>query len=203
MVDSPEAVPDGEAGALRRCIVTGQSQPPERMIRFVIAPDGIVTPDLGRRLPGRGMWLSAERALVEQAVARNAFARAAKRAVSVPAELPTLLERLVLQRAMETLSLARRAGQAVAGFERVKHAKVGLMLLARDAGRDAKNKVGGLAAGAPVVAAFDAVEQGSAFGRDQAVFVAVHQGRLAERLMIEAQRLAGLRVAPATPQDAN
>jgi predicted RNA-binding protein YlxR (DUF448 family) len=197
------AMPQGEATSLRRCIVTGVSSSPDKMIRFVVAPDGIVTPDLGRRLPGRGMWLNADRATVEQAVARKAFARAAKRAVTVPAELPALLERLVLQRALETLSLARRAGQAVSGLERVRQAQVGLMLLARDAGKDARNRVRGLAGGAPIVPAFDAAELGSAFGRDEAVFVALTKGRLAERMMIEAERLQGLRVAPTAPQDAN
>jgi predicted RNA-binding protein YlxR (DUF448 family) len=198
-------MPAGETQVLRRCIVTGLSQPPAKMIRFVVAPDGAVTPDIQRRLPGRGMWLTADRALVEQAVARKAFARAARRAVAVPEDLAGLLERLVLQRALDTLSLARRGGAAVAGLERVKQAKfaVGLMLLARDAGRDAQNKVHGLAGGAPIVAGFDAAELGSAFGRDQAVFVAVAPGRLAERLTMEAERLQGLRAAPAAPQDAN
>jgi len=197
------AMPPVEATSLRRCIVTGVSSSPDKMIRFVVAPDGIVTPDLGRRLPGRGMWLSADRAMVEQAVARKAFARAAKRAVTVPAELPALLERLVLQRALDLLSLARRAGAAVSGLEKVKQAQVGLMLLARDAGKDAKSRVRGLAGGAPILAAFDAAELGSAFGRDEAVFVAMSKGRLAEKLMIEAERLAGLRMPPTAPQDAN
>lgn len=191
--------------SLRRCIVTGLSQPPEGLIRFVVAPDGMVTPDLARRLPGRGLWLGAQRALVEQAVARKAFARAARRAVDVPADLPALLERLARQRALETLSLARRGGQAVAGLERVRQARgsIGLMLLARDAGRDARAKVGGLAGDAPIVTALEAGELGSAFGRDEAVFVAVSPGRLAERLAIDAARLEGLRAAPPGLQDAN
>jgi predicted RNA-binding protein YlxR (DUF448 family) len=197
------AIEQGAASSpsLRRCIVTGLSQPPDQLIRFVVAPDGMVTPDLARRLPGRGLWLGAQRALVEQAVARKAFARAARRAVAVPAELPALLERLARQRALETLSLARRGGQAVAGLERVRQARggIGLMLLARDAGRDARSKVGGLA----IVTALAAAELGAAFGRDEAVFVAVSAGRLAERLAVDAARLEGLRAAPPGLQDAN
>lgn len=198
-------MPAGETPVLRRCIATGVSQSPAKMIRFVVAPDGALTPDIERCLPGRGMWLTAERALVEQAIARKAFARAARRAVTVPDDLAGLLERLVLQRALNTLSLARRGGQALAGMEKVKQAKfaIGLMLLARDAGRDAQSKVHGLAKDAPIVKGFDAAELGSAFGRDQAVFVAVARGRLAERLMSEAERLQGLRAAPVAPQDAN
>ena len=203
--DRPDTAVLGAAQSMRRCIVTGLSQPPERMIRFVVAPDGMVTPDLARRLPGRGLWLGAQRALVEQAVARHAFARAARRAVEVPADLPALLERLARQRLLETLSLARRGGQAVAGLERVRQMRgvPGLMLLASVAGRDARAMIAGLAVAAPVLTALDAGELGSAFGRDQAVYVAVSPGRLAERLMIDAARLEGLRADPTAPQDAN
>jgi hypothetical protein len=77
------------------------------------------------------------------------------------------------------------------------------MLLARDAGRDARSKVGGLAGDAPIVTALAAAELGAAFGRDEAVFVAVSAGRLAERLAVDAARLEGLRAAPPGLQDAN
>jgi hypothetical protein len=199
----PEAIQHSAASSLRRCIATGVSLPPHQMIRFVVSPDGVVTPDIERRLPGRGMWVRAQREAIEHAVARKAFARAARRSVTVPENLADLLQHLVLARALNTLSLARRGGLAVAGLERVKKFTVGLMLLARDAGRDARNKVHGLADGAPILAAFDAVELGSAFGRDQAVFVAVARGKLAEMLTSEAERLEGLRATPAAPQDAN
>jgi predicted RNA-binding protein YlxR (DUF448 family) len=202
VTQEPTTLP-AQAQSLRRCIVTGQSQPPQRMIRFVVSPDGMLTPDIERRLPGRGMWVTAERALIEQAVARKAFSRAARRDVTVPADLAERLELLVLQRALDTLSLARRAGQAVAGLEKVKRAQVGLMLLARDAGKDAQGRVRALAGDAPVLRGFAAAELGSAFGRDEAVFVAVSAGRLAQRLTVEAARLEGLRAAPAAPQDAN
>ena len=69
---TPRAPADAVPGPLRTCIVTGETAAPERMIRFVVGPEGDVVPDLARRLPGRGMWLRAERALLEQAVARKA-----------------------------------------------------------------------------------------------------------------------------------
>src|SRR5262249_58402582 len=104
------------AGPVRTCIVTGDEGTPERMIRFVIGPQGEVVPDLARKLPGRGLWIWAERTAVEQAVARKLFAKAARAAVSVPADLAERVERLLLGRALEDLSRARRAGRAVAGF---------------------------------------------------------------------------------------
>lgn len=192
---------DAAAGPLRRCIASGDSLPPERLVRFVVAPDGTLTPDLDRRLPGRGVWVSAQRQAIEQAVAKNLFARAARRKVAVPAELPARLQALLLQRLLDTLGLARRAGQAVAGHDKVQEfvaqGRAGLLLLARDAGADAQGRSGALARrGLPVVTALDAVEQGAIFARDRAVFVAVAPGRLAQRLMVDAARLQGLRGLP-------
>src|SRR5262245_32098328 len=108
------------AGPLRTCIVSGETLPPERLIRFVVGPGGEVVPDLARRLPGRGMWLKAERAIVEQAVARKTFARAARASVKAEADLPQRVEHLLLQRALEDVARARRAGRAVAGFVKVE-----------------------------------------------------------------------------------
>src|SRR3954466_1990490 len=107
-------------GPLRTCIVTGETMAPERMIRFVVGPESDVVPDLARRLPGRGMWLRAERSAVEQAIAKKAFARAARMAVKAAPDLPQRIEKLLLDRALEDLSRARRAGRAVAGFVKVE-----------------------------------------------------------------------------------
>src|ERR1700748_3508237 len=96
-------------GPLRTCIVTGETMAPERMIRFVVGPEDDVVPDLARRLPGRGVWLRAGRAIVEQAVPKKASARAARAAVKAEADLPQRIEDLLLLRALEDLSRARRA----------------------------------------------------------------------------------------------
>ncbi|MBX9876673.1 MAG: DUF448 domain-containing protein, partial [Beijerinckiaceae bacterium] len=93
----PATEADDEKGPLRRCIATGMVQPKDGMIRFVIAPDGEVVPDLEERLPGRGLWLTADRAAVDKAVAKTLFSKAARRAVRAPADLTARLE-LLLQR---------------------------------------------------------------------------------------------------------
>lgn len=197
--------PDGAATPLRRCIATGESLPPEKLIRFVVAPDDTLTPDIERRLPGRGMWVTAEKAAIEQAMAKNLFARAARRKVAVPEDLLQRLQSLVLQRVLDTLGLARRAGQAVAGHDKVREfvgrQRAGLMLFASDAGADARSKIGALAQGLTVIEALDALEQGAAFSRDQAVFVAVAPGRLAQRLILDSARLQGLRGLPTAPRE--
>ena len=197
--------PEGAATPLRRCIATGESLPPEKLIRFVVAPDDTLTPDIERRLPGRGMWVTAEKAAVEQAMAKNLFARAARRKIVVPEDLLQRLQSLVLQRVLDTLGQARRAGQAVAGHDKVRefvgHKRAGLMLFASDAGADARSKIGALAQGLPVIEALDALEQGAAFSRDQAVFVAVAPGRLAQRLKMDLVRLQGVRGLPTAPPE--
>ena len=140
------------AGPLRTCIVTGETMAPERMIRFVVGPEGDVVPDLARRLPGRGMWLRAERAIVEQAVAKKAFARAARAAVKVAADLPQRIEQLLLQRALEDLARARRAGRAIAGFVKVEQMvgqrRAGLIVVADEAEGDGLGKL--QASGLPI-----------------------------------------------------
>ncbi|MBN9087779.1 MAG: RNA-binding protein [Reyranella sp.] len=162
-------------GPLRTCIVTGETMAPERMIRFVVGPDGDVVPDLARRLPGRGMWLAAERAIVEQAVAKKAFARAARAAVTAAPDLPQRIEKLLLDRALEDLSRARRAGRAVAGFVKVEQMiaqrRAGLLVVAHEADGDGLGKL--QASGLPIERLGGVADLGGVFGRDQAVYVAV------------------------------
>jgi hypothetical protein len=162
-------------GPLRTCIVTGETMTPERMIRFVVGPEGDVVPDLARRLPGRGMWLKAERAIVEQAVAKKAFSRTARTAVKAAADLPQRLEKLLLDRALEDLSRARRAGRAVAGFVKVEQMigqrRAGLLVVADEADGDGLGKL--QASGLPIERLGGAANLGGVFGREQAVYVAV------------------------------
>lgn len=186
------------AGPERRCIASGRVLPPERMIRFVVAPDGALTPDIDRRLPGRGMWVVAEKAALDKAMAKDLFSRAARQKVLVPADLPQRLEALLLGRVIDTLGLARRAGRAVAGYEKVQEflarKGAGAILLAGDAGKDARARLGGR--GPRPIETLDAAELGAAFARDQAVHAAIAPGKLAQRVTIDAARLAGLRGLP-------
>ena len=108
---------DGDASASpeRQCAVTRERLAREAMLRFVLSPDGVVTPDIAARLPGRGVWVTAERRHVDTAAAKGAFARGFKSAVTVPDGLSDLVERLLLKRCIDLLGLARKAGLAVTG----------------------------------------------------------------------------------------
>ncbi|MCW5732644.1 MAG: RNA-binding protein [Enhydrobacter sp.] len=177
-------------GPLRTCIVTRETAAPERMIRFVVGPEGDVVPDLARRLPGRGMWLRAERAVLEQAIVRKAFARAARAPVRASADLPERVETLLLARVLEDLSRARRAGRAVAGFVRVEQMigrhRAGLLVVASEANGDGLSKLE--ATGLPIEHLGDAAALGGVFGRDRAIYVAVARDDVSGQFI---QRIAG------------
>ncbi len=176
------------------------------MIRFVVGPDGSVVADIGRRLPGRGFWLSAERDMVNTACAKNLFARAAKAAVKVPPDLADRIEGLLARRCLDLIGLARRSGQAIAGFEKVSGelgskrpglegaaGKNGLLLFASDGAEDGQRKIRALAPALPEVNVLSAAELGVAFGRDRSVHVFLAPGRLASALVEEVERLKGFR----------
>lgn len=195
----------GRRSPLRRCVATGAIQTKDLMIRFVAAPDGQLVPDLEGSLPGRGLWASADKAVLARAVAKNSFAKAARRAVRVAPDLPERLDGLLADRCLNLLGLACRAGQSVAGFEKVREAlksgkisragRAAILLAASDGAADGRGKLRALAQALPVVDLFTAAELGAALGRDNAVHAAVAQGGLADRFLAECRRLAGVRGA--------
>ncbi|ODN72154.1 RNA-binding protein [Methylobrevis pamukkalensis] len=133
---------DGE----RTCLVTREAQPPEGLIRFVADPAGRVMPDLRERLPGRGAWVGCRRDLVETAVRKRLFARALRTEVEIDPDLPATLDRMLEEAALSSLSMARKAGQAIAGFGKVTTALAGggvlAVIHAAEAADDGRRKVG-------------------------------------------------------------
>jgi predicted RNA-binding protein YlxR (DUF448 family)/ribosomal protein L30E len=176
------------------------------MIRFVVGPDRSLVPDLSARLPGRGIWLSASSDVIEPARAKGAlvraFARAARGPVSVPQDLLAVLEASLVRRIGELLGLARRAGQAMAGFEKAREwlrtGRVRLVLQASDGSEAERARfVSGLSDSIPVLTPLSGAAMGRVFGRDYVVHVAIAPGKLGDSLVIEAKRLAGLQTRPA------
>jgi len=183
----------------RRCIATGDSGPTGRLVRFVLGPAAEVVPDLAAKLPGRGVWLTAERALVERAVAKKLFSRAFKAQAAAPGDLADRLEALMVQRLIDMIGLARKAGQAVTGFEKVrarlKEGAAGALVQASDGAAGGKAKLTRIAGGAAVIDVLNSTELGLAFGRDFAIHAAIERGGFADRVIAEAVRLGGLRPA--------
>jgi predicted RNA-binding protein YlxR (DUF448 family) len=175
-------------GQERLCIVTREVRPVADMIRFVVGPERQVVPDLKRRLPGRGVWVTASRAAVAEAAGRRAFARGFKADVRVPPDLAGTVEALIERSALDALGIVRKAGRVVAGFVRVENAladePVVALVHAADAGRDGARKIaaaarrhlGEKADGLAVVEAFTAAQLDLAFGRPNVVHAALLAG---------------------------
>ncbi len=189
------ALEEEERGPYRRCVVTRLRQTPDTMIRFVAGPDRHLVPDLQATLPGRGMWLSARRDVIETALARKAFARALRAEVLVPADLPAIIETALKRRVIEILGLTRRAGLAVCGFTKAREwlvaNRAALVVQASDGSAEERARLlNGRVL--PVIAPLPAEALGQIFGRDHVVHVAVSAGRLATMLLTESKRLAGI-----------
>ncbi|HET6161268.1 MAG TPA: RNA-binding protein [Dongiaceae bacterium] len=204
MADEMEAVMEGEelaSPALRRCIVTREAMEKPAMIRFVIDPAGQVTPDLKERLPGRGLWVTASREALDQAVVKHAFSKAAKQSVKASPDLADRVTELARREVAELLGLARKSGQLVAGFEKVDAAlragKIRVLVAASDGAEDGRGKLARIAgSGVEICAPLTAAELAQALGREHAVHAAIKAGGIAEKTIIASRRYAALRQGP-------
>ncbi|TCO73474.1 RNA-binding protein [Rhodovulum euryhalinum] len=181
----------------RRCIATGEVQPKAGLIRFVVGPDDRIVPDLLGKLPGRGIWVTAERTALETAVRKRLFARAAKRAVTLPEDLVDQVEAGLVRRVVEALSLARKAGQAVAGYEKVKGwldgGEAAVLIQASDGSERGKTKLRPPRPEGAYIGCLTAREIGLAFGREHVIHGALAAGGLTERVVEDAAKLSGIR----------
>lgn len=181
----------------RRCIATGESGARRGLIRFVVAPDATLVPDLSEKLPGRGLWVSSERSALEHSVAKKLFSKAARMQVIVPEGLLALLEDLLVKHLQQALALARKAGLATAGFTltetRLRQGPVAALIEASDGSARQLSKLRGLSGSATVINALTGAELGVAFGRDHVIHGALTAGGVTDRVLRESQRLTGLR----------
>jgi predicted RNA-binding protein YlxR (DUF448 family) len=176
-----------------------------RLIRFVAAPDGSVAPDLARKLPGRGLWVAADRVSIETAAKKNLFSRAAKAPLKPAGDLAELVERLLIRRCLDQLGLARREGVLISGFEKaaaaIRSGKAAWLIEAADGSADGRGKLVALAkhqTPAPrICGAFSADDLSLALGLENAIHAVLLEGGRADRWTFEVERLAGFR--PLTP----
>lgn len=203
MPASPTTLSEGQRRVReRRCIVSQESLPEARLIRFALAPDGVVTPDVAAKLPGRGAWVRADRASVEAAARKGAFKRAFKAEARAAPGLADQVEALLHRRCLELLGLARRAGAVAIGATQVEAAirsgAAKLLVEASDGAADGREKLLslhiGLWGGPPAaVACFSSEELGVALGRERVIHACLLQERLATGWAGEIARLAGFR----------
>lgn len=201
-----EAEAAGDDEGRRLCAATREPRSPDDLIRFVVSPDGVLVPDLARRLPGRGVWVTADRETIEKAVKTRAFARSLKRPVEVPASIADLIEGQMVRRLCDALAIANKAGLVSTGFEQVDKLLDGGKAVGLVHGCDAA--VGGRA---KLVRKFEAIARAGgakativsyltidqislAMGRSNVVHAGLIQGGATERFLSEAERLQRFRL---------
>ena len=193
------------AGTERFCAATRTVRPVDDMIRFVIGPDGVV-PDLKRKLPGRGIWITATKSALTDAVSRKVFAKSFKSEVRIAPDLPDLTERLLARAALDALAIAGKAGVVVAGFAKVEAAltrdRVAALLHGSDARPDGVKKLGSVLRQRPdadrivTVTAFSSAELDLALGRSNVVHAALLAGPASNTVLARFHRLERFRAGP-------
>jgi predicted RNA-binding protein YlxR (DUF448 family) len=186
----------------RRCIVSGDILPEGRLLRFVVGPNAEVVPDVEAKLPGRGLWVRADREAIAAAAKKQFFSRAAQGKVKASADLPALAEARLVDRMLGHLGIARRSGELILGFEQVERALGGdtppaVIVEASEASPQGSRKLRSVALSRGVVPfvirALTNDELSLAVGKANVVHAALKSGRIAERVIFDAGRLAGFR----------
>ncbi|HEX4829323.1 MAG TPA: RNA-binding protein [Xanthobacteraceae bacterium] len=205
--DALDAGPHKRApGTQRFCAASGAVRPVDEMIRFVVGPDGTAVPDLKRRLPGRGIWITATRQALRSAIARKAFARAFKRDVHLGPDLVETTERLIERAALDALAMCHKAGKVAIGFANadaaLARARVAALLHAAEAASDGTRKLAAAlqrradAAEIAVIDAFTSAQLDLALGRSNVIHAALLAGPESETFMARAARLDYFRTGP-------
>ena len=190
-----------ERGPLRRCIVTRSELPPDDLIRFVADPSGLIVPDIARKLPGRGVWVTGQRSAVEAAIKAGAFAKSLKRQVKVSPDLPEVIDALFVKRLLNAVSLANKAGLVHTGAEKVEKLLDGgravALLHGSDGTAEGRRKLDrkftaiqrDKGQSTPIVDWLTIEELSLAMGRSNVVHAGLIQGGATKRLLSEAGRL--------------
>lgn len=199
------------AGGERSCALTRTVKPADDMIRFVVGPDDAVVPDIKRKLPGRGVWITATREALDEAVAKRIFARSFKREVRVAADLAALTEQLLARAALDALAMAGKAGNVAAGFGKTEDALNGneavALIQASDAAADGKRKLEAVLRRSgrqiPVIDAFSSAQLDLALNRLNVIHAALLAGPVSDTFLARTERFARFRTGfpPKAAQD--
>lgn len=187
----------------RKCIASGEVRPVSEMIRFVAGPDAELVPDILGKLPGRGIWVTADPAMLTKAATKGLFSRAAKQPLKVPEDLVKQIESQLARRVVDLISLGRKSGDAVSGYEKVKDwlrkEEAQVLIQAEDGSTRGKTKLSTPHYGS-YIGWLTADELGLAFGRQTVIHAALRTGGLTQRVVDEARRLKGMRARTAGAQ---
>ncbi len=196
-----EGVREAGAALQRLCIVARQVKPTQELIRFVAGPDGTVVADLKRKLPGRGVWVTADRSSIGEAVRRNLFARALKADMKAPPDLPDRVAQLMQRHALDALAIANKAGQVKIGFAKVEatieSGELAGLITASDASLEGRRKLAGTVRRRygddgerlPIVCSFTSQQLDLALGRSNVVHAALLAGSASQGFLDRWRRL--------------
>lgn len=205
VVDKQVGTPRGRAVQERTCAVSREQCDPSALIRFVADPDGAIVPDLKRKLPGRGVWVTARADYVAQAAQKNVFARSLKQPVRVDLELPLRVEALLEADARQSLAMVNKAGLLVSGAFQVekliKNGTIAGLIQARDGSPDGARKLnqvlfrhlGHTADDVPLIEIFDSSQLGLALGQTNVIHAALRPGAATDAFLVRARRLVQYR----------
>ncbi len=208
--DLRERVQDDDGGSERTCIATGAKGPPEAMLRFALSPDGSVVPDIRRKLPGRGAWTSLSAEAVRRAAAKGAFARAFRAKADAQADLAEAVDALLERDALQSLSMANKAGLTVAGAFKVDAAivdgSVEALIQASDGAADGvdkreralRSRLGEAADTVPRFNLFSSRQLDLALGKANVIHAALKSGAATSAFLVRAERLRRFRASAAT-----
>ena len=197
------------SATMRMCVVSREVRPIDELIRFVVSPDGHIVPDLKRKLPGRGMWVTASRQVVAEAVRRHQFTKAFKRDLRIPQTFPVDIEALLVRSVTEALGIAAKARQIVAGFGKVESAlregTVEVLIHASDGAADGIRKLDmlarqndgnrGVQPPIPVITALKSTELDLALTRSNVIHAALLAGPASKTFLSRSQMLVRYRLA--------
>lgn len=170
----------------RKCIATGNLLPKGELLRFTLTPDGVVIPDFNKKLPGKGVYVSIGKKLLEKAIEKNLFTKAFKQKAKAESDLVEICENLLKKKGLESINLARKAGVLISGFDKVtdaaKKGKVMFVLEANDAGKDGHQKILAAAKNAEFFDLYSTMELDKALDKINTVHVAFIKSDMADRV---------------------
>ncbi len=202
----------GHKSRERKCVALNEVRDPRDMVRFVLSPDNAVVPDITGKLPGRGVWVSADLELLQKALKSGAFSRGFKAKARVPDDLALQVETGLRRSVSGLLAMTKKSGQIAIGYDQTigmaREGVLGLRIEARDGSADGRGKIRTLSRAVArelelsdptIIGCFTANELGDIMGREKLVHAGVKRGKICKRLSEEARRLSGF--VPLIPAD--
>ena len=187
-------------GSERTCVVTGETGAPEAMLRFALSPEGVVTPDIRRKLPGRGVWTRLDAETVSRAAIKG-FARGFRRPVEASKDLAREVDELLAADALQFLALVNKSGLAVAGTAKVEAAlrsgRAVVLIHAREGAPDGVDKLDrlarGVGRGVEIINLFESARLDLALGRTNVIHAALQAGPASAAFLARVARLNAYR----------